>query len=105
MEAAIIFHFASPPTATTTTNATRRLSIRDFDALLDPKWQAPQLAEPEEGAAVAAAVATGMFATFAKSAYGFMLGGIAGATGATAVYPIDLVKTRFVCPRSQPHIC
>ena len=30
-----------------------------------------------------------------ESAYRFLLGAIAGATGATAVYPIDLVKTRM----------
>eukprot|EP00062_Callorhinchus_milii_P018970 gi/632973020/ref/XP_007902945.1/ PREDICTED: calcium-binding mitochondrial carrier protein Aralar2 [Callorhinchus milii] len=31
----------------------------------------------------------------AESGYRFILGGIAGATGATTVYPIDLVKTRM----------
>uniref|UniRef100_A0A673A9M7 Solute carrier family 25 member 12 n=1 Tax=Sphaeramia orbicularis TaxID=375764 RepID=A0A673A9M7_9TELE len=36
----------------------------------------------------------------AESAYRFMLGSIAGATGATAVYPIDLVKTRMQNQRS-----
>lgn len=30
-----------------------------------------------------------------ESAYRFMLGSVAGAVGATAVYPIDLVKTRM----------
>ncbi|VDN42486.1 unnamed protein product [Dibothriocephalus latus] len=30
-----------------------------------------------------------------QQVYRFTLGGIAGATGATAVYPIDLVKTRM----------
>ncbi|XP_042351082.1 calcium-binding mitochondrial carrier protein Aralar1-like [Plectropomus leopardus] len=36
----------------------------------------------------------------AESAYRFTLGAIAGATGATAVYPIDLVKTRMQNQRS-----
>ncbi|TNM97825.1 hypothetical protein fugu_014071 [Takifugu bimaculatus] len=36
----------------------------------------------------------------AESAYRFFLGSIAGATGATAVYPIDLVKTRMQNQRS-----
>uniref|UniRef100_A0A8C5AV46 EF-hand domain-containing protein n=1 Tax=Gadus morhua TaxID=8049 RepID=A0A8C5AV46_GADMO len=36
----------------------------------------------------------------AESAYRFSLGAIAGATGATAVYPIDLVKTRMQNQRS-----
>ncbi|XP_071388018.1 electrogenic aspartate/glutamate antiporter SLC25A12, mitochondrial-like isoform X1 [Centroberyx affinis] len=35
-----------------------------------------------------------------ESAYRFTLGSIAGATGATAVYPIDLVKTRMQNQRS-----
>ncbi|XP_077993016.1 electrogenic aspartate/glutamate antiporter SLC25A12, mitochondrial-like [Glandiceps talaboti] len=35
------------------------------------------------------------FLAVAESGYRFFLGGIAGATGATAVYPIDLVKTRL----------
>ncbi|XP_038576421.1 calcium-binding mitochondrial carrier protein Aralar1-like [Micropterus salmoides] len=35
-----------------------------------------------------------------ESAYRFALGSIAGATGATAVYPIDLVKTRMQNQRS-----
>ena len=30
-----------------------------------------------------------------ESGYRFLLGSIAGAVGATAVYPIDLVKTRM----------
>lgn len=36
----------------------------------------------------------------AESAYRFGLGSIAGAVGATAVYPIDLVKTRMQNQRS-----
>uniref|UniRef100_A0A8C7ZYG9 Solute carrier family 25 member 12 n=1 Tax=Oryzias sinensis TaxID=183150 RepID=A0A8C7ZYG9_9TELE len=36
----------------------------------------------------------------AESGYRFFLGSIAGATGATAVYPIDLVKTRMQNQRS-----
>ncbi|KAM8966702.1 electrogenic aspartate/glutamate antiporter SLC25A13, mitochondrial [Pelodytes ibericus] len=37
----------------------------------------------------------------AESAYRFALGSIAGAVGATAVYPIDLVKTRMQNQRSS----
>jgi solute carrier family 25 aspartate/glutamate transporter 12/13 len=37
----------------------------------------------------------GVGTAFLESAYRFILGSIAGATGATAVYPIDLVKTRM----------
>ncbi|XP_029461645.1 calcium-binding mitochondrial carrier protein Aralar1 isoform X2 [Rhinatrema bivittatum] len=37
----------------------------------------------------------------AESAYRFTLGSIAGAVGATAVYPVDLVKTRMQNQRSS----
>uniref|UniRef100_A0AAY4DSQ9 EF-hand domain-containing protein n=1 Tax=Denticeps clupeoides TaxID=299321 RepID=A0AAY4DSQ9_9TELE len=37
----------------------------------------------------------------AESAYRFMLGSVAGAVGATAVYPIDLVKTRMQNQRTS----
>ena len=37
----------------------------------------------------------GILVQVMESAYRFLLGSIAGATGATAVYPIDLVKTRM----------
>ena len=37
----------------------------------------------------------GVLVQILESAYRFTLGSIAGATGATAVYPIDLVKTRM----------
>ncbi|KAH9514273.1 hypothetical protein Btru_028563 [Bulinus truncatus] len=39
-----------------------------------------------------------------ESAYRFTLGSLAGATGATAVYPIDLVKTRLQNQRSTSFV-
>merc|ERR1712117_446213 len=39
-----------------------------------------------------------------ESAYRFALGAIAGAAGATAVYPIDLVKTRMQNQRTSSYI-
>ena len=39
-----------------------------------------------------------------ESAYRFFLGSIAGATGATVVYPIDLVKTRMQNQRAGSYI-
>lgn len=44
---------------------------------------------------------TSFLKELAHSAYNFGLGGIAGATGATMVYPIDLVKTRMQNQRSS----
>ncbi|XP_018321792.1 calcium-binding mitochondrial carrier protein Aralar1 isoform X2 [Agrilus planipennis] len=42
----------------------------------------------------------GIFVQILESAYRFTLGSVAGAVGATAVYPIDLVKTRMQNQRS-----
>lgn len=39
-----------------------------------------------------------------ESAYRFALGSVAGATGATVVYPIDLVKTRMQNQRAGSYI-
>ena len=39
-----------------------------------------------------------------ESVYRFTLGSIAGATGATAVYPIDLVKTRMQNQRTSSNV-
>lgn len=88
MEVAIIFHYAGQ-------GARTRLGLRDFAQLLDPKWgpPKPQSDKPVE---------KGSFGhEFAKSSYYFSLGGIAGALGATTVYPIDLVKTRMQNQRSK----
>lgn len=89
MEASIIFHFAGRG------NSLQRLALIDFAQLLDPRWKAPleQSEEPK-------AAATSIFHEVAHSAYNFVQGGIAGAFGATIVYPIDLVKTRMQNQRS-----
>ena len=46
----------------------------------------------------------GILIQILESAYRFTLGSIAGATGATAVYPIDLVKTRMQNQRTGSYI-
>ena len=46
----------------------------------------------------------GVFVQVLESVYRFALGSIAGATGATAVYPIDLVKTRMQNQRTGSYI-
>lgn len=51
--------------------------------------------EPKDEKEVVVKAAAGVFSEVAHSAFNFMLGGLAGATGATLVYPIDLVKTRM----------
>jgi len=83
MEASIIFHFASRGM----TN--QRLALIDFAQLLDARWRAPsEIADVK----VAAAPSGGYLHKTLHSAYNFVLGGMAGAFGATIVYPIDMGK-------------
>lgn len=68
MEVSIIFHYAGKGEG-------KRLRLRDFGALLDPKWGPPKADDKP-----ATAAKTGSFLhEFGKSTYYFGLGGIAGA--------------------------
>ncbi|KAI1790275.1 hypothetical protein LXA43DRAFT_1095614 [Ganoderma leucocontextum] len=78
MEASIIFHFAGRG------NSSQRLSLLDFQQLLNPRWKAPS----EE--AKPAAAQESLLQQIGRSVYNFGLGGAAGGFGATIVYPIDL---------------
>ncbi|KAG0015650.1 mitochondrial aspartate-glutamate transporter agc1 [Podila clonocystis] len=91
MEADIIFHFASLD------NPSGKLTLRDFFRLLESKWEhaSPAVAAPTPE------VKHGRLHDFLKGSYGFLLGSISGAVGATVVYPIDLVKTRMQNQRSK----
>ncbi|KAG6893236.1 hypothetical protein C0992_010786, partial [Termitomyces sp. T32_za158] len=80
MEASIIFHFASRGV----TN--QRLALIDFAQLLDPRWRAPYEDAEPQGAKAPKSLLSSAF----HSTYNFVLGGIAGAFGATIVYPIDM---------------
>ncbi|KAF3938690.1 Mitoferrin-1 [Dactylella cylindrospora] len=84
MEADVLFHFASLD------NHTGRLSLQDFGKVIDPSWQPSQRYTSKEDVATSSA-----FNAILGGAYNFGLGAIAGAFGATMVYPIDLVKTRM----------
>ncbi|KAK2461421.1 hypothetical protein APHAL10511_005884 [Amanita phalloides] len=88
MEASIIFHFASRGVPSS------RLALIDFAQLLDPRWMAPH------GEDEVPATSTSLLQGLLHSGYSFVQGGIAGAFGATIVYPIDLVKTRMQNQRS-----
>ncbi|KAK9458717.1 mitochondrial carrier domain-containing protein [Lipomyces oligophaga] len=96
MEVDILFHFASLDNP-----SNDRLSKNDFARVLDPSWQDPvvlwtQSQAEKVSAAKNALVHPGSFlSSVFESAYHFFLGSIAGAFGATIVYPIDLVKTRM----------
>jgi solute carrier family 25 aspartate/glutamate transporter 12/13 len=95
MEADIIFHFAGAD------NSTGRLSLEDFAKILDPRWKIPEQLPSEVKPEDVSAKKRGFGWDVIESAYAFTLGAIAGAVGATAVYPIDLVKTRMQNQRSK----
>ncbi|KAF4604870.1 mitochondrial aspartate-glutamate transporter agc1 [Pleurotus pulmonarius] len=79
MEASIIFHFAGRGVSQ------QRLALLDFAQLLDPRWRAPH----DEFETKTPSSTSFLDSTLA-SAYSFGQGGIAGAFGATIVYPIDM---------------
>ena len=99
-EVNILFHFAGLD------SYGGRLSLNDFQKVLDPSWREP-LRVAEDAATRAAQIAkaaanrtTTYLAEVLKGVYHFGLGAAAGAFGATVVYPIDLVKTRMQNQRS-----
>ncbi|KIY50427.1 mitochondrial carrier [Fistulina hepatica ATCC 64428] len=83
MEVSIIFHFASRG------DESQRLALADFAQLLDPRWSPPDHIQPHLPHLPSAKSA---LHTVFHSVYSFVLGGIAGAFGATIVYPIDMGK-------------
>ncbi|ORZ02665.1 mitochondrial carrier domain-containing protein [Syncephalastrum racemosum] len=99
MEADIIFHFA----AVDGQDTRGRLSLEDFGKILDPRWRhpEPQVTVPVEAATRPTQKSGGFLWEVLENAYSFTLGSVAGAVGATAVYPIDLVKTRMQNQRSK----
>ncbi|KAI7905671.1 mitochondrial carrier domain-containing protein [Cokeromyces recurvatus] len=101
MEVDIIFHFAGVD------DDSEVLGLDDFARILDPRWTtfdkkdltdfdyqfvSDHHQQDQEH---------GILWQIVGSAYSFTLGSIAGAIGATAVYPIDLVKTRMQNQRSK----
>ncbi|KAJ1982178.1 mitochondrial aspartate-glutamate transporter agc1 [Dimargaris xerosporica] len=120
LETSILFHLVHV-VADRDAQAARAYPLTDFQRLLDPAWhQAFATASPpsdlpsssditpptaSESARPGVATTTATAASLllwevAEQAYAFLQGSIAGAVGATVVYPIDLVKTRMQNQRS-----
>lgn len=96
MEADIIFLFAGLD------NPTSRLGVSDFASILDSSIEPTNaLHSPVPGLPLPRQGSGSLLTQIAQSAYNFGLGSIAGAFGATVVYPIDLVKTRMQNQRSK----
>lgn len=93
MEANIIWHFASRGGGLAT--AGERLTMADFEQLLDANWNPPTDTVPD------VKPSRGFVHELGQSTWNFVQGGIAGGIGAFAVYPIDLVKTRLQNQRSN----
>ncbi|EIW72497.1 hypothetical protein TREMEDRAFT_41792 [Tremella mesenterica DSM 1558] len=93
LEVNIIWHFASRGAATGSSD--QRLTLADFEALLDAKWQPPALTSTPE-----TSKSEHFIHDVLEPIYDFAQGGVAGGLGAYAVYPIDLVKTRLQNQRS-----
>lgn len=89
----MVFHFAGRG------NGGQRLALVDFAQLLDPRWKAP--GEVESVLKHTTSTTTSLLIGLVHSAYNFALGGLAGAFGATTVYPIDLGKHST----NIPHDC
>ena len=96
LEVDILFHFASLDA-----NDNSRLNFDDFARVLDPSWvsredmYARYIQSSTSAAKNALSSPREFLSAVFESAYHFGLGSIAGALGATIVYPIDLVKTRM----------
>ncbi|KAM8934082.1 electrogenic aspartate/glutamate antiporter SLC25A12, mitochondrial [Pelodytes ibericus] len=83
-------------------NATGRMTLTDIERIapLEEGALPYNLAEIQRQQSYSD-VGRPIWLQVAESAYRFSLGSVAGAVGATAVYPIDLVKTRMQNQRSS----
>ncbi|KAJ3192123.1 mitochondrial aspartate-glutamate transporter agc1 [Irineochytrium annulatum] len=78
-----------------------RLSRQDFSRLFDPHWGLPPPPEAKAALKLHQPAGVPFYVEVLRSMYNFTLGSIAGAVGATVVYPIDLVKTRMQNQRAK----
>uniref|UniRef100_W5L544 Solute carrier family 25 member 13 n=1 Tax=Astyanax mexicanus TaxID=7994 RepID=W5L544_ASTMX len=95
MEVDILFHLAD------LSEARGRVGLMDISKIAPLEegalpYNLAELQRQQSGGEVSRSV----MVQIAESAYRFTLGSVAGAVGATAVYPIDLVKTRMQNQRS-----
>ncbi|XP_055327973.1 calcium-binding mitochondrial carrier protein Aralar1-like isoform X2 [Paramacrobiotus metropolitanus] len=97
LEVDILFHIAS------LRHQTGKLTFEDLEMITPERVTIPSY-HITEFKAVSDPSERGFFIQILESAYRFTLGSVAGAVGATAVYPIDLVKTRMQNQRSRAHL-
>ncbi|KAG5437491.1 hypothetical protein PCANB_000919 [Pneumocystis canis] len=100
LEMDILFHFVGLD------NDTGRLGYQDFMKILDASWRSSVDQEitvfrDESKIMNIHGKTKKIFPNLLESVYHFLLGAIAGASGAIVVYPIDLVKTRVQNVRTK----
>lgn len=83
LEFDLLFHFVGLE------NHSGKYTYEDFERIVDPRFDERKRVTPEEIRGLS------FGESFLKQVYSFGLGSVAGAIGATFVYPIDLVKTRM----------
>lgn len=97
MEVDIIFHFAGA-----SAGDLGRVRVRDINALVAMPISISTTTTVKPAITQdSAPPAPTFWTTLLKQVYNFTLGSVAGAIGATVVYPIDLVKTRMQNQRSS----
>ncbi|XP_063909682.1 calcium-binding mitochondrial carrier protein Aralar1 isoform X2 [Zophobas morio] len=83
---------------------TGRIVYNDLNAIAPEQYYKQITTRLAEIRAISNPEDRGIFIQILESVYRFTLGSIAGAVGATAVYPIDLVKTRMQNQRTGSFI-
>ncbi|ENN72207.1 hypothetical protein YQE_11137, partial [Dendroctonus ponderosae] len=98
LEVEILFHLVD------VLHQTGRIVYNDLYAIAPEQYFKQITNRLAEIHAVSSPEERGVLIQILESAYRFTLGSIAGAVGATAVYPIDLVKTRMQNQRTGSFI-
>ncbi|KAG9509229.1 Calcium-binding mitochondrial carrier protein Aralar1 [Fragariocoptes setiger] len=99
LEIEILFHLTS-----ILRQSSGRVSLNDIERIA-PYRPTRYLSKPlAEVKAVDSPEARGVTTAILESMYRFTLGSVAGAAGATVVYPIDLVKTRMQNQRTGSYV-
>lgn len=87
--------------------SSEKISVESFKQAFDPLWLSPEaryaksLGKKVDAAKNALTSPHTFLGEVFESVYNFSLGAMAGAFGATVVYPIDLVKTRMQNQRAS----
>ncbi|XP_059091848.1 calcium-binding mitochondrial carrier protein Aralar1-like isoform X1 [Tigriopus californicus] len=98
LEVDILFHLCD------LMHQTGRIMYSDLQTISPEQYMKQITARLTDIHAVSSPEDRGFVIQVLESVYRFALGSIAGATGATAVYPIDLVKTRMQNQRTGSYV-